>query len=88
MAAVIFRDHCGEILDGTGVKKAVAKSVLQGELAAIRLACVMARERCFLNVNVDLSDCKKAVQLSVSELDQLCACHVMFKDVMEKKKLV
>ncbi|KAI8552577.1 hypothetical protein RHMOL_Rhmol06G0277700 [Rhododendron molle] len=46
MAAMVFRDHQGKILDGD-VGRVHEKSVLQGEFAAIRLACVMAKEKRF-----------------------------------------
>lgn len=46
MAAMVFRDHQGKILDGD-VGRVHEESVLQGEFAAIRLACVLAKEKCF-----------------------------------------
>lgn len=46
MAAMVFRDHQGKILGGD-VGRVHEKSVLQGEFAPIRLACVMAKEKRF-----------------------------------------
>lgn len=67
IAAVGFRDFRGRIVDGA-VKVFSAGSVLQGELSAIRLACVMANVLGLSNIQVE-SDCKQAIELSVKELD-------------------
>lgn len=65
MAAVVFRDHQGKILDGD-VKRVHVKSVLQGELAAGHPfgLCHGQRGR-FLNVSFE-SDSKQMIHLSVS----------------------
>ncbi|KAI8529571.1 hypothetical protein RHMOL_Rhmol12G0235200 [Rhododendron molle] len=67
IAAVVFRDFRGRIVDG-GVKAFSVGSVLQGELSAIRLACVVANVLGLSNIQVE-SDCKQAIELSVKELD-------------------
>ncbi|KAI7980312.1 hypothetical protein LOK49_Contig167G00003 [Camellia lanceoleosa] len=62
---ILLRDHLGKLVDGTACKIRV-RSVAQGELLAIRTACLMASA---LNLNVvDIEgDCKAVIQLCVSE---------------------
>ncbi|KAF7123091.1 hypothetical protein RHSIM_Rhsim12G0201300 [Rhododendron simsii] len=67
IAAVVFRDFRGRIVDGA-VKAFSVGSVLLGELSANRLACVMANVLGLSNIQVE-SDCKQAIELSVKELD-------------------
>ncbi|KAH7852348.1 hypothetical protein Vadar_023748 [Vaccinium darrowii] len=65
-AGVVIRNHLGHMVDGA-FKKFKSSSVLQSELVAIRMACVMERDMGLYNVEIE-SDCKMGINLSVSEL--------------------
>ncbi|KAH7834120.1 hypothetical protein Vadar_012884 [Vaccinium darrowii] len=65
--AVIVRDCKGTLLNGT-VNSAYISSPLQGELLAIRRACVMGKDLGLHGFTIE-SDNQMAIKLSVSELD-------------------
>ncbi|KAI8560463.1 hypothetical protein RHMOL_Rhmol04G0257600 [Rhododendron molle] len=67
VAASVLRNWKGELVDGR-VARAKISSPLQGELIAIRLACVMARALGISNACIE-SDNQQAIKLSVFELD-------------------
>ncbi|KAL7243137.1 hypothetical protein ACSBR1_015538 [Camellia fascicularis] len=63
--AVLLRDHLGILVDGMACKIRV-RSVAQGELLAVRHACLMADASNLAVVDVE-SDCKSVIYLCVSE---------------------
>ncbi|KAL7264102.1 hypothetical protein ACSBR1_002121 [Camellia fascicularis] len=63
--AVLLWDHLGLLVDGMACKIRV-RSVAQGELLAVRQACLMAVALNRAAVDIE-SDCKSVIQLCVSE---------------------
>lgn len=63
--AVLLRDHLGILVDGM-VCKVRVRSVAQGELLAVRHACLMAGALNLAAVDIE-SDCKSVIHLCVSE---------------------
>ncbi|KAI7990427.1 hypothetical protein LOK49_LG12G02451 [Camellia lanceoleosa] len=63
--AVLLRDATGKLVDGVATSLRMT-TALQGEACAVRFACSMARALHGATVEVE-SDCKKLIQLCVSE---------------------
>ncbi|KAI8031604.1 hypothetical protein LOK49_LG01G00240 [Camellia lanceoleosa] len=63
--AVLVRDHMGQLVDGL-VSKIRLRSVAQGELLAIRYACLMAAAFDLTDVQIE-SDSQSVIHLCVSE---------------------
>ncbi|KAL7246469.1 hypothetical protein ACSBR2_001546 [Camellia fascicularis] len=63
--AVLLRDHLGLLVDGM-ISKIRVRSVAQGELLAVRHACLMAGALNLAAVDIE-SDCKSVIHLCVSE---------------------